>query len=189
MGRLVGTLGEAGPTLGGMTCPSAPSSTPEPTVEGRLVQAALRLALRALDDDRPPKAPDGASLARAGLAGAAAALTLELTRAIMKRSSDAGGAGLPAHGALERVIRGAASGMVYALEIEPRAPGPRVLKGVIHAAAEHVARPAGGLAAVLPDPGVSALAGFFSEVGRHDPRLAERVAMGVAVALVYRPSG
>ena len=204
---------------------------PDASRERRLIQVAVRLALRSLDRDGPPPVPSGAALARAGVAGAVSALVIELVRVGLDRveepqqppsvSNDDGKEDArearavgrkvePANTRIvgtdqdiesnssvdhdersyatvvDRVLDGAARGIVYRMAIEPRAPGPAVLKGAVFAVAEHATLPVGGLTAVLPDPGLSALRGFVSEIGRHEPDLAQRVAFGVAVALICR---
>jgi hypothetical protein len=162
--------------------------------EGRsaddLVSAGLVLAAGKLLDAWHPRREAGlSSLLRAGVAGAAAALLLELVRPLLT--------GRPAMGTVdgdtpERLLAGAGQGLLYGAVVEPRLPGPPVLKGALFGSAEYAADPAGGLSQLVrgraPLGRLPVVGRLLHDVEAHDRTYLEHLAFGIALAVLYGSS-
>ena len=107
------------------------------TVSGGVVAAALK-------GWRPRAQPGVALVARAAAAGAAAAVVLELGRELLRdeRRWDV-------EALTDRLLSGAARGIVFGAVAEPRLPGPPLLRGAVWGTAEFLLTPLGGLGRLL----------------------------------------
>lgn len=128
-------------------------------------------------------------LLRAGVAGAAAGLLVDLLRPILDGRWE-----VPAVGreTSERMLAGIAQGLVYAGVVEPRLPGPALLKGAVYGSVEYLADPAGGLSGLLgshvPHGRVPVLSDAIDGLDPHDRAYLEHVLFGIALALIYGSS-
>jgi hypothetical protein len=124
-------------------------------------------------------------LFRAGVAGAAAAFLTELVRpALVGRPPD-----VPLEEELTDVLlSGAGRGLLYAAVVEPRAPGPPVLRGTAHGALEYALVPWGGLeeltGSAAPQRRVPFLSVLLHRRDREELFL-EYLVFGVALAVLY----
>lgn len=124
-------------------------------------------------------------LLRAGAAGAAAALLLDLVKPLL-----AGRAELPAldRDAGTRLLVGAGQGLLYGTVVEPRVPGPPLLKGAVFALAEYLADPAGGLSHILgvhlPHSRLPVVSDLLEDLEPHDREVLEHLAFGVTLAVL-----
>jgi hypothetical protein len=150
---------------------------------GALVTAALRAW--------PPRGTPGPlRLARAGAAGAGAAVA----RMVIQRLLDLDGASEADADPLAPVLAGAARGLIYASVVEPRLPGPSILRGAVYGGLEFGASPWGGLEGLLdtlpPHRRVPFLASLL-DARDNDPTLAGHLLFGVILASLYGrgPSG
>jgi hypothetical protein len=124
-------------------------------------------------------------LFRAGAAGAAAAFLAELARpALTGRNAET-----PLEEELTDILlAGAGRGLLYAALVEPRAPGPPLLRGATYAGLEYLLTPWGGLGELAgskaPQGKIPALSVLLKDRGA-DEQLVEHIAFGVALALLY----
>ena len=155
-----------------------------------LLTAGLVLAAGKLLDMWRPRHETGlGTLLRSAIAGAGAALLLDLARPIL--------AGRPSVGVLdaktgERLLFGAGQGLLYGSVIEPRLPGPALVKGAIFGSAEFAADPAGGLSHVLgthaPHRRLPVVRSLLDDLDEHERTYLEHLTFGIALALLYGPS-
>lgn len=159
--------------------------SPDDLVTAGLVLAAGKL----LDVWRPRRRARLSTLLRAAVAGAGAALLLDLLRPLL--------AGRPSVGGLDaetgqRVLAGAGQGLLYGAVVEPRIPGPALLKGALFGAAEYAADPAGGLSHVLgthaPQRRLPLVRDLFEDLEPHERTYVEHLTFGIALALLYGSS-
>lgn len=153
----------------------------------QIVGAGLAaVAARLLSVWRPRHSTGVGDLIRAGLTGAGAALLLELARPLLR-----GNAELPSldDGTFDRIVAGVAQGLVYGAVVEPRLPGPGLLRGAVFGAAEYAAGPMGGLGRVF---GRATPQGRIPVVGRvlegadgRDRAFLEHLAFGVVIGVLY----
>jgi len=128
-----------------------------------------------------------ADLLRAGAAGVGASLLHELTAPLL-------------HGELrapeldgdlgEALLAGAARGLLYASLVEPRLPGPALLRGVVFGTAEYLASPWGGLTKLAgrsaPHRRIPLFSGLFEGSKAGENGLLDHLAFAVALAALYR---
>ncbi|HUF75874.1 MAG TPA: hypothetical protein VMM35_06330 [Longimicrobiales bacterium] len=155
-----------------------------------LLTAGLVLAAgKLLDTWRPRHRTRFSTLLRSAVAGAGAALLLDLVRPLL--------AGRPSVGMLDektggRVLAGAGQGLLYGSVVEPRLPGPALLKGALFGAAEFAADPAGGLSHVFgthaPHRRLPALRSLLDDLDEHERTYLEHLTFGIALALLYGSS-
>jgi hypothetical protein len=147
------------------------------------------LAGKLLDAWGPRRRVRLSNLLRAAAAGAGAALVVDLLRPLLK--------GRPALGTLDRqtadrVLAGLGQGLVYGSVVEPRLPGPALLKGAVFGAAEYAAGAAGGLTHLVgahtPHARLPVIGQLLEELGPHDRDYVEHLAFGIVVGLLYRSS-
>lgn len=166
-----------------------PSPADWPSGEQLVASGAVALAAKALDAWRPRHKTGAKDLLKAGLAGAAAAVAVEAVRPLLE-----GRAELPQldRSTLERILVGAGQGLVYGAVVEPRLPGPAVVKGALYGSAEYAVDPMGGMARLLgsqaPLRRVPLLGPLLDGLTPHDRSYVEHVAFGIAVALIYGSS-
>ncbi len=157
-----------------------------------LAAGAAVLAAKALEAWKPRGKTGPVGLFKAGLAGAVAALLVDLVRPLLR-----GKAEVPVlDGAtVDRIVAGTAQGVLYAGVVEPRIPGPPLLKGTLYGTAEYVADPAGGLTRLLGArgplrrmPGAGVLQKVLEDLDPHDRAYLEHIVFGIALALLYGSS-
>lgn len=149
------------------------------TVAGGSVLAGVVLRLW-----RPRSRPGPLALMKASAAGAGAAVARLAFRALLGAPRDASGKEDP----LAPILAGAARGMLYAGVVEPRVPGPVVLRGVTYGAAEYLAEPWGGLEGLIDHVPVHrrvpVLASLL-DVKDDGEGLAEHLFFGIVLASLY----
>lgn len=151
--------------------------------------AVAALAARMLDAWRPSRRAGVGGLLKAGAAGAAAALVLELLKPLLSNGRE-----LPAldRDTGERILAGVGQGLLYGAVVEPRVPGPALVKGALFGSAEYAANPTGGLAALLgqhaPLARVPLVSDLFEGLERQERVYAEHLVFGVTLALLYGSS-
>ena len=128
-------------------------------------------------------------LLRAGAAGAAAALLLDFVRPLLYENGNVAVLD-PEVG--DRMLAGLGQGLVYGAVVEPRVPGPALLKGALFGSAEYATEAAGGLGQLLRAhtphgqvPGVGQLLEQLHPKGR---AYLEHLVFGMALALLYGSS-
>lgn len=156
-----------------------------PTVDDVVASGVTALAARALSAWRPARRVTLGSLLRAGLAGAGAALLVDLARPLLTGRAEFPDLGKETG---SRMLAGASQGLLYGAVVEPRVPGPPVLKGAVFALAEYIAHPAGGLSRVLgsqmPHRRLPGVADLLDGLEPHEQEYVEHLAFGVALAIL-----
>lgn len=161
------------------------SPTGEPW-EAVIAAVGTTLVGRLLESMPRKRTPTMKRLLHAAAAGAGAALVREALRPVTSAqpatrpfAERAKGAGLA----------GAARGLLYGGLIEPRLPGPPIVRGAIYGAVEHVATPMGGLTrlagARAPHRNIPILSDLFEDLEPSDETLLEHVLCGIAMAALY----
>ncbi|MEJ2540271.1 MAG: hypothetical protein P8188_09905 [Gemmatimonadota bacterium] len=128
--------------------------------------------------------PGPALVARAAAAGAAAAVLVALGRDFVR-----GERSLDMEDVPDRLLSGAARGLIFGAVVEPRLPGPPILNGAIWGGAEFLLSPLGGLGRLLGRhttygrlPVVQGV--LNQDAGSDDADLVESLVFGVALALM-----
>lgn len=133
--------------------------------------------------------PGVTRLLRAAVSGAAAALIVDLIRPLLE-----GDRRIPVldRDTFDHVVGGAAHGLVYGAVLEPRVPGPPLLKGIVFGSAEYMAHPLGGVTALLghhaPHRRLPVIGDVIDRLDDHDRGWLEYVAFGIALAVIYESS-
>ena len=146
---------------------------------------AAALAVRLLRMWPAQSKPGWSRISRAALAGAGATLLREMTAPLLRGRFE-----LPEvrEGLPGRLVSGAARGALFGGLIEPRLPGPPLLRGVAYGAAEYAVAPYGGLAGLLSSAAPWAkIPGLKQIVGEAEPgedSLIEHMVFGIALALM-----
>ena len=128
-------------------------------------------------------------LLRAGAAGAAAALVLDLVKPFLRGDPD-----LPIldRETGDRMLAGIGQGLLYAGVVEPRVPGPPLVKGALFGSAEYAAEAAGGLSHLLgahaPQRRIPFVGGILEDLDPRDRVYLEHLAFGVVLAVLYGSS-
>lgn len=162
------------------------SAPARPITDDLIAAGAAALLAKTLDAWRPRKRAGPFSLLRAGAAGAAAAVLVDLVRPLLRGHTD-----VPAldRTLVDRALAGAAQGVLYAGVFEPRVPGPGLLKGTLYGTTEYIADPAGGLTRLLggesPLRRIPVLNHLAEDLDPHDRAYLEHVTFGIALALLY----
>jgi len=178
-----------GPRLAGLAerLRDATRSDDVPWLDERLVATAATAVLgQVLSVWRPRRATGVFSILRAGVAGAGAALVIEVARPLLT-----GGRALPELGrdTLDRLLMGLGDGLVYGAVVEPRLPGPAVLKGALFGAAEYAVTPMGGLARLFgsatPQGRIPVVGNLLDDLEPQERLLLEHVVAGIAMAILY----
>jgi len=151
-----------------------------------LVAGAGTLASRILKLWPGRRVPGVVSLTCAGISGVGAALLLELLRPLT--DSEAPAAALDEELA-EALLSGAGRGLLYGGVVEPRLPGPPILRGAVYGVTEYMVSPWGGLTRILGPasphrrlPLVSDLVEPSEEGSR---TFVDHLLFGVTLALLY----
>jgi hypothetical protein len=160
-----------------------------PVADDLIGAGAAALAAKALDAWRPRRGTGPLNLLKAGVAGAAAALLVDLVRPLLRGTSE-----LPVidGNTVDRLLAGAAQGVLYAGVVEPRVPGPALVKGTLYGSTEYIADPAGGLSRLLgghsPLRRIPVMNHLVEDLDPHDRVYLEHVTFGIALALLYGSS-
>jgi hypothetical protein len=155
-----------------------------------LVTAGVALAVdRALGALTRRRRPGVGRLVRAGAAGAAAALLVDLVRPLLRTG---GGRSSIGRETAEHMLAGAGQGLIYGSVVEPYVPGPSFFRGAVYGTIEHLAHPAGGLGGLLgphtPHQKLPVIGNLFEDVDAHERAYLEELVFGVAMALIYESS-
>ena len=159
---------------------------PSLPMDSVVTTGAVALATKALNAWRPRSSTSLGSLLRAGAAGAAAALLVEVVRPLLR-----GEASRPDLGPRtpEHLLSGAGQGLVYGAVLEPWLPGPPLLKGALYGSAEYALDPAGGITKLLgsrsPLARVPYVLDLLEGMESDDRAFVEHLAFGVAVGVLY----
>jgi hypothetical protein len=162
-----------------------------PTADDLIATGVAALAGKLLDSWRPARKVTFTRLLRAGAAGAGAALLLDLVKPLLSSRAE-----VPAfdRDAGTRLLAGAGQGLLYGAVVEPRVPGPPLLKGAVFALAEYMAGPAGGLSHILgphaPQGRLPVVDHLLENVEPDDREVLEHLVFGLALAVLLgtRPS-
>jgi hypothetical protein len=155
-----------------------------------LVSSAIAVAAGRVLGGRRRRQPNGLLwLLRAGAAGAAAALLVDLLRPLLYgqpnevvRDGDIA----------DTVLTGLGQGLVYGAVVEPRVPGPPVLKGALFGSAEYATEAAGGLGQLLrahtPHGRLPGVGRLLEQLHPKERAYLEHLVFGMALALLYGPT-
>ena len=160
-----------------------------PTADELVASGAAALAGRVLDGWRPRSRGGTSRLIRAGIAGATAAFVVEVVRPFLEGRIEA-----PTldRELVDRLLVGAGQGLVYGSVVEPRIPGPAMVKGALYGSAEYAVDPMGGLSHLLgghaPQGRLPVVAHLLEDLDGHDRAYVEHVAFGMALAILYGSS-
>jgi hypothetical protein len=166
----------------------AAERVPLPSADDMLAAGVALVVDRVLSGWGRKDPPGLTRLMRAGAAGAAAALIADLVRPLVR-----GEPGLPGidRATADRMLSGAAQGLLYGAVVEPRLPGHALVKGAVYASAEYWTDPMGGLAELLgghaPHRHLPVLGEALDALGEHDRAYLEHLVFGIALALIYEP--
>ena len=183
-GRAVAGLSERRPTE--RTKKGAPRDSAWPSADDLISTGAMLVLDRFIGSRRRERRPGFTGLLRAGAAGAAAALVVDLVRPLLH-----GDPGLPVvdRKTIDRVLAGVGQGLVYGALIEPRVPGPALVKGALYGSVEYATDRMGGLTTLLgqhtPQGQLPGVAEFLEGSDPHERAYLEHVAFGIALAIVY----
>lgn len=164
----------------------APRDVGWPSADDLISTGAMLLLDRVIPARGRDRRPGFTGLLRAGAAGAAAALVVDLVRPLLS-----GNAELPVldRGTVDRVLAGVGQGLVYGALVEPRVPGPAFVKGALYGSVEYAADPMGGLHTLLgqhtPQGRLPGVAEFLEGLDAHDRAYLEHVVFGIALAVLY----
>ena len=157
-----------------------------PTADELISSGVAALVGQVLEAWRPGRRAGFTRLLRAGAAGAGAALLLDLVRPLLS-----GRAELPTLGRKtgDRLLAGVGQGLLYGAVVEPRVPGPPVVKGALFGSAEYATDPAGGLSHLLsahsPQGRLPVVGDLLEGLDAHDRAYVEHLVFGIALALLY----
>ena len=193
--KLPSAPAEGGPLAG--RAARAPRARARPSVhagEGLVTEELLTagitaISARLLDAWQPKRKASFKRLLWAGAAGAAAALLLDVMRPILRRQPE-----LPIldRETGDRVLAGLGQGLLYGAVVEPRVPGPALLKGALFGSAEYAADAAGGLAHLLrahaPLGRIPFVGKILEDIDPRDRVYVEHLAFGIVLALLYGSS-
>ncbi|MDH5589363.1 MAG: hypothetical protein OEZ65_15755 [Gemmatimonadota bacterium] len=157
-----------------------------PSADTLLASGAVALATKLLDRHAPSRGAGLPRSVRAGAAGAAAALAVELTRPLLR-----GKAEWPEldEDTVQRLLAGVGQGILYASVVEPTVPGPPMVKGALYGAAEYAVDPMGGLTHLLGTAAMPPVVGSLLEaLEPHDRTFVEHLAFAISLALLYGSS-
>ncbi|HSG46310.1 MAG TPA: hypothetical protein VLA43_00720 [Longimicrobiales bacterium] len=168
------------------------SPAPRPETEGVetldwiLASISGALVSRALREWKPRRRPGLGLLARSAAAGAAAIIFQELAHALL--SEDPRETARRSRTLGDRLVSGAARGLVYGAIAEPRLPGPPVLRGVAYGTAEFFLSPLGGVGKLLgreaPYSRIPLLRLLLEDTSVDQDGYVEHLVFGLALALM-----
>lgn len=183
--RKLATLKERRPD-GEPKRPALPTPSEWPSADQLVASGLVALVAKTLDVWRPRRKAGIRGLLKAGLAGAAAALALEVVRPLLHGRTE-----VPelSEDTLNRMLTGAGQGLVYGAVLEPRLPGPSILKGTLYGSAEFAMDPMGGVAKLLgphaPLKRLPLLGHLLEDLNPDERDYVEHLAFGVALAVIY----
>lgn len=170
--------------------PVLTDALPELPQADELVGASIAIAVdQLLARWTGARTPSVAGLLRACAAGAAAAVLVDLVRPLLRGDEDA----RPLEdGVTDRLLSGVSQGLVYGGVVEPRLPGPALVKGAVYGSAEYASDPIGGLGSLLGSHTPQRRLPFVGElVDRTSPderAYLEHLVFGIALAILYDSS-
>ncbi|SVE04278.1 uncharacterized protein METZ01_LOCUS457132 [marine metagenome] len=130
--------------------------------------------------------PETSLVARAALAGAGAAVAISLLRYGANGSSNSIS---PNNDSVSELLAAAGQGILYGTVIDPRLPGPALLRGATFGVIDYVASPYGGLDRILgassPQRISTLLAVLLTTVDSPSCSLVEHIAFGATLGLLY----
>ena len=162
------------------------SPFPLPETDQIVAAGLAAVAARLLSVWRPRHSTGVGDLVRAGLTGAGAALLVELARPLLRGERE-----LPSldDGTFDRIVAGVAQGLVYGAVVEPRLPGPALLRGAAYGAAEYAAGPLGGLGRVFgratPQGRIPVVGRVLEGMDGRERAFLEHLAFGVVIGVLY----
>lgn len=163
--------------------------SPLPSADDLIATGIALVVDRALGSWGKRSEPGFTRLLRAGAAGAAAALVIDVVRPLLE-----GDRSFPAVDGetADRMLAGFGQGLVYGAVVEPRVPGPSVLKGALYGSVEYAVDPMGGLSGLLgshtPQRKLPVVGGLFDGLDAGERAYIEHLAFGITLALLYGSS-
>jgi hypothetical protein len=157
-----------------------------PQADDLMAAGVAMIVDRALGGWGKRKEPGFSGLVRAGAAGAAAALLVDLVRPLIHSEAD-----LPMldRATVDRLIAGVGQGLVYGAIVEPRVPGHALVKGALFGSVEYAAEPLGGLSGLLgphtPQGRLPVIGDVVAGLDPLDRLYLEHLIFGIALALIY----
>ncbi|MCH2469627.1 MAG: hypothetical protein MK486_06405 [Gemmatimonadetes bacterium] len=160
-----------------------------PSIDSIVASGASAAVAKVLNGWKPQRKASTLRLLRAGAAGAAAALLVDMLRPLIRGEP---GVGPLDKETVDRLIAGIGQGLVYGAVVEPRIPGPTLVKGALYGTAEYAVDPVGGLSRLLgphaPQHRLPVIGHLLEDLDPHDRAYAEHMVFGVALALLYGSS-
>jgi hypothetical protein len=160
-----------------------------PSIDDIVASGASAAVAKVLNGWKPQRKTTTLRLLRAGAAGAAAALVVDVLRPLLR--GDPSVRPLDKE-TVDRLLAGIGQGLVYGAVVEPRVPGPALVKGALYGTAEYAIDPVGGLGRVLgahaPYRRLPVIGHLLEDLDPHDRAYAEHLIFGVALALLYGSS-
>jgi len=160
-----------------------------PTADELFSAAAWLVVDRVAGTRTGKRRPGIGGLLRAGAAGAAAALLVDLLRPLLLGDADVP---LVDEGTFDRLIAGVGQGLVYGALVEPTVPGPALVKGALYGSVEYAMDPMGGLSALFgahtPQGRIPVIGEMLEGMAPHDRAYFEHLVFGIALALLYESS-
>ena len=160
-----------------------------PSIDSIVASGASAAVAKVLNGWKPQRKASTLRLLRAGAAGAAAALLVDMLRPLIRSEP---GVGPLDKETVDRLIAGIGQGLVYGAVVEPRIPGPTLVKGALYGTAEYAVDPVGGLSRLLgphaPQHRLPVIGHLLEDLDPHDRAYAEHMVFGVALALLYGSS-
>lgn len=165
--------------------PPLPSES-DTRLRALLVAGAGTVASRVLKLWPGRRVPGVVSLTCAGISGVGAALLVELLRPLTE--DEAPGAGLD-DGLGDALLSGAGRGLLYGGVVEPRIPGPPVVRGALYGTTEYMLSPWGGLARILgpasPHRRIPVVSDLVEPAEEEGGTFVDHLLFGVTLALLY----
>jgi hypothetical protein len=163
--------------------------SPWPSIDNIVATGGTAAVTKLLNGWKPRRKTAVLRLLHAGVAGGAAALLVDVLRPLLRGAS---GVGPLDRETGDRVLAGIGQGLVYGAVVEPRVPGPTMVKGALYGTAEYAADPAGGISRLLgshaPQHHLPLLGHLLEDLDPHDRVYVEHLVFGVALALLYGSS-
>ena len=160
-----------------------------PSIDDIVASGATAAVTKVLTSWKPQRKTATLRLLRAGAAGAAAALVVDVLRPLLRGEP---GVGPLDKDTVDRLLAGIGQGLVYGAVVEPRVPGSTLVKGALYGTAEYAVDPVGGLSRLLgahaPQHHLPVIGHLLEDLDPHDRAYAEHVIFGVALALLYGSS-
>ena len=160
-----------------------------PSIDSIVASGASAAVAKVLNGWKPQRKASTLRLLRAGAAGAAAALLVDMLRPLIRGEP---GVGPLDKETVDRLIAGIGQGLVYGAVVEPRIPGPTLVKGALYGTVEYAVDPVGGLSRLLgphaPQHRLPVIGHLLEDLDPYDRAYAEHMVFGVALALLYGSS-